>query len=144
MILITNIAFFPSPENKGWVLAYDLAFRWDLLASFNQTRLDFGGLKGLYAGFNATIGAHFQGFEHGFLRTVAVPSAGGGKGGFVYLTGWEGGVLDATNSPVWFEDATFAVVEETAGGRRIITEWREASNIPYSRPLPTPSDWSCA
>lgn len=113
-----------------------------MLASFNQTRYDFAGFKALYTSFNTTLGQNFQDFQHGFIKTLGVPNSDGGKGGFVYLSGWEGGVT-ALGTEVWFEDATFAVVEETADGGRKIVEFREASNIPNTAPLPPSQDWQC-
>lgn len=139
----TGTGFFPYPANGAWDTAYDAAFSRDVLASFNQTRFDFDGFKALYTSFNTTIGQTFKDFQHGFLKTLGVPSSSGDKGGFVYLSGWEGG-LTALDTEAWFEDATFAVVEETADGGRTITEFREASNIPNTTPLPPSQDWGCA
>lgn len=139
----TGTGFFPYPANGAWDTAYDAAFSRDVLASFNQTRFDFDGFKALYTSFNTTIGQTFKDFQHGFLKTLGVPSSSGDKGGFVYLSGWEGG-LTALDTEAWFEDATFAVVEETADGGRTITEFREASNIPNTAPLPPSQDWGCA
>ncbi|KAL9080424.1 MAG: hypothetical protein Q9157_000809 [Trypethelium eluteriae] len=134
--------FFPYPANGAWDVAYDAVFSKTLLASFNQSRFDFDGFKTLYKSFNASIGASFKEFDHGFLTTVGVPNSCGDKGGFVYATGWEGGTT-LLGTDLWFTDAVFVVVEDL-GGERQIAEFRESSNIPFSENLPATQDWTCA
>lgn len=68
---------------------------------------------------------------HGFLTTVAVPNTAN-TGGFVYVTGWQGGLLGGDESkPVNVTDAAFAVVAEGADCERTIVEWRESSNLGF-------------
>ncbi|KAI9652623.1 MAG: hypothetical protein M1821_008342 [Bathelium mastoideum] len=133
--------FFPYPANGAWDVAFDVAFSETVLASFNQSHLDFDGFKALYRSFNTTIGATFVEFDHGFMTTVGVPNLNGDKGGFMYATGWEGGKT-LTGMDVWFADAAFAVVQEIDGERKIV-EFRESSNIPSSDGVPSIQDWTC-
>ncbi|RYP30513.1 hypothetical protein DL767_006190 [Monosporascus sp. MG133] len=134
---------FPFPANGAWDVAYDAAFSGDVLASWNETKFDFDGFKALYTSFNETIGRNFVDFRHAFIKTLGVPgSSGGGGDGFVCLMGWEGG-LTAPGTELYAEDAAFAVIEETPEGGRVITEFREASNMMNSAPTPEPQDWTC-
>jgi hypothetical protein len=145
--LLSNIpmieGFFPYPANGDWPTAFDTAFSTDVLASFNQSRFDFDGFKDQYKAFNQTIGLAFKTFDHGFLTVVGVPNSNGDKGGFVYVTGWEGGEV-VTGQTVWYEDATFAVVKDVGNGVRKIIEFRESSNIPNSAPLVPQQNWTCS
>jgi hypothetical protein len=43
---------------------------------------------------------------------------------------------------LYFTDATFAVVKEVRGKRKIV-EFYESSNIPNTARLPEPNPWSC-
>ncbi|RYP53999.1 hypothetical protein DL768_001149 [Monosporascus sp. mg162] len=135
-------SFFPFPANGAWDVAYDAAFSRDVLASWNETKFDFDGFKALYTSFNETIGRNFIDFRHAFIKTLGVPNSSGGRGGFAYLTGWEGG-LTALGTELYAEDAAFAVVEETPEGKRVITEFREASNMMNTAPVPKSQDWTC-
>ncbi|OTA65326.1 hypothetical protein K449DRAFT_403918 [Hypoxylon sp. EC38] len=81
--------FFPYKD--GWETAYDAAFSTDLKASFNATSYTFDTFKQLYSAIYGSLTKTYQGtFDHGFLTVVGVPNAND-IGGFVTLTGWEGG-----------------------------------------------------
>ncbi|RYO98375.1 hypothetical protein DL764_007102 [Monosporascus ibericus] len=100
------MGFFPFPANGAWDVAYHAAFSRGVLVSRNETKFDFDGFKALYTSFNETIGRNFIDFWHAFIKALGVPSLRVRGGGFVYLTGWEGG-LTALGTELYAEDAAF-------------------------------------
>ncbi|KAF2871169.1 hypothetical protein BDV95DRAFT_494982 [Massariosphaeria phaeospora] len=135
--------FFPFPANGAWDEVYANAFSKDVIASFNDTRFNYDGWLELYHNFNVSLGRNFEPFKHGFISTTAIPNMNGDKGGFGYLIGWEGGLHTALKRDLWFTDASFIVVKEVNGQRKIV-EMRESANIPNSAPLPEQDPWTCA
>ena len=135
--------FFPYPANGPWDLVFANAFSKDLKATFNDTHYNYDGWMSLYKSFNVTLGANFAPFRHGFISSVAVPNDNGDKGGFAYILGWEGGNHTALKRDLYFTDASFAVIREVDGKRKIV-EFRESANIPNTAPLPTPNEWECS
>jgi hypothetical protein len=134
--------FFPHPTNTAWDTAYDEVFSPDVRASFNGTKFDFQGFKSLYHVFNQSLALHFgKAFSHETVDVVAVPNQHD-KGGFVYITGREGGKT-VIGTDVWLSDAAFAEVIEI-DGKRVIIEMRESSNLPYVGPLPGVKNWTCS
>ena len=112
------------------------------MASFNSTPYNYASWLEFYHNVNETLGKSFSPFRHGFLSAVGVPNSNGDKGGFVYLTGWEGGYLVPAKKELTWTDGVFAVVKDCAGQRRVV-EWRESSNIPNTAKMPTPVVWKC-
>ena len=121
-------AFFPYEE--GWGTAYDKAFSPNVFATFNHTHFDFTTLKQAYSSFVPLLHTGFAGtFSHGFISAVGVPNAVD-RGGFVTLTGWEGGFLRGDPERLYnVTDAAFIVVEEGDDCERKIIEFRETSNL---------------
>ncbi|KAI0900654.1 hypothetical protein F4806DRAFT_491545 [Annulohypoxylon nitens] len=120
--------FFPYQD--GWESAYDAAFSTDLKASFNATAHTFDTFKQLYSAVYTSLTKTYQGtFDHGFLTVIGVPNAGD-IGGFVTLTGWEGGFVGGAGGRfVNTTDAAYAVVAQTEDCGRKIVEFRESSNL---------------
>ncbi|KAI0381676.1 hypothetical protein F5Y04DRAFT_65714 [Hypomontagnella monticulosa] len=121
-------AFFPYRE--GWEAAYDTAFSSDLKASFNTTAYTFETFKALYGAIYVSLIRTYQGtFDHGFLTVVGVPNAND-IGGFVTMTGWEGGYVGGSGGRfVNTTDAAYAVIAQTEDCGRKIVEFRETSNL---------------
>lgn len=134
--------FYPFPANTHWESGHARAFSKSLLFTFNDTHYDFDGSLRLYKAFNATLGKAFAPFKHGFINTLGIPDADGGKGGFVYMIGWAGGFQTRAKRDLWFTNAAFARVKVEDGQRKIV-EFRESSNIPNSAPVPEPVEWTC-
>ncbi|KAI1381129.1 hypothetical protein F4677DRAFT_460373 [Hypoxylon crocopeplum] len=120
--------FFPYQE--GWETAYDAAFSKDLKASFNATAFTFDTFKALYGGVYSALTTTYQGtFVHGFLTVVGVPNAND-LGGFVTLTGWEGGYVGGNGGRhVNTTDGSYVVISQAADCSRKIVEFRESSNL---------------
>ncbi|KAI1417875.1 hypothetical protein F5Y13DRAFT_199020 [Hypoxylon sp. FL1857] len=120
--------FFPYQD--GWEAAYDAAFSKDLKASFNATTYTFDTFKQLYSAIYSSLTRTYQStFNHGFLTVVGVPNAHD-TGGFVTLTGWEGGYVGGAGGRfVNTTDAAYAVVAQTDDCGRKIVEFRESSNL---------------
>jgi hypothetical protein len=134
-------AFFPHPNNTSWDTHYTSTFHPSLLASFNSTPFSYTSLLTFYHSVNTTLSLAFSPFRHGFTSVVAVPNSND-KGGFVYMTGWEGGFSVAAKRELSWTDGAFAVVRDVKG-RRWVSEWRESANIPNSAPVPRPVVWGC-
>ncbi|KAI0424105.1 hypothetical protein F5Y09DRAFT_353839 [Xylaria sp. FL1042] len=111
-------AFFPFQD--GWQDAFDVAFSPDVHATF----------KTAYEGFHQLLNGGFDGtFEHGFLSAIGVPNAVD-NGGFVTVTGWEGGHIGGAVGPLLnTTDAAFIIIEETENCEGKIVEFREISNL---------------
>ncbi|KAF2734322.1 hypothetical protein EJ04DRAFT_437232, partial [Polyplosphaeria fusca] len=136
--------FFPYPANGAWDKAFADTFSPDLKATFNDTHYSYDGWLALYHNFNVTLGQSFgDSFKHGVTNALAVPDPSGGRGGFVYLIGWEGGFHTLLKRDLYFTDAAFAVVREYQGKRKVV-EFRESSNIPNTSPMPPPNEWTCS
>ncbi|OTA97238.1 hypothetical protein M434DRAFT_27074 [Hypoxylon sp. CO27-5] len=120
--------FFPYKD--GWETAYDAAFSTDLKASFNATSYTFDTFKQLYSAIYGSLTKTYQGtFDHGFLTVVGVPNAND-IGGFVTLTGWEGGYVGGAGGRlVNTTDAAYAMIAQTEDCGRKIVEFRESSNL---------------
>ena len=141
-----TLGFFPYPANGAWDIAFDKVFSPKLQASFNGTKFDAAGWKKWYHSVNKTIGTSFELFEHGFSNVVAVPNSVTDKGGFVAVTGWQGGRIrgmPASAPGLNFTDAAFAVVQITSAGRKIV-EFREMSNIPNTAQIVGAKNWTCS
>jgi hypothetical protein len=121
-------AFFPYQE--GWDAAFDVAFAPDLYATFNGTVCNHDTFKAFYGQVYPLLSAGFAGtFDHGFISTVGVPNAGD-RGGFVTLTGWEGGFIGGDyDKPLYATDTAFMVVREEDDCSLKIVEMRESSNL---------------
>ncbi|XXG97947.1 hypothetical protein Hte_004263 [Hypoxylon texense] len=75
-------------------VAYDEAFGPDSKASFNATSYTFDTFKALYSVIYISLTTTYRDtFDHGFLTVVGAPNASD-RGGFVALTGWEGGCVN--------------------------------------------------
>ncbi|KAL6706282.1 hypothetical protein ACN47E_005572 [Coniothyrium glycines] len=135
-------SFYPFPANTDWETGHRNSFSQSLLFTFNNTHYDFPGSLRLYKSFNATLGLAFAPFKHGFINTLGIPDADGGKGGFVYMIGWAGGFQQRAKRDMWFTNAAFARVVVEDGARKI-AEFRESSNIPNSAAIPEPVEWTC-
>jgi hypothetical protein len=159
--LILVAGFFPYPANGSstehsfkydpqliflgaWDKVFADTFSPDLKATFNDTHYNYEGWLKLYHNFNVTLGQSFgDAFKHGAINTLGVPDMNGDKGGFAYMIGWEGGFHTLLKRDLYFTDATFAVVKEI-GGKRKIVEFRESSNIPNTAPMPPANEWTCS
>ncbi|KAI0448425.1 hypothetical protein F5B21DRAFT_510151 [Xylaria acuta] len=121
-------AFFPFQD--GWQEAFDVAFSTDVHATFNATVFTFDTFKTAYENFYQLLNGGFGGtFEHGFLSAIGVPNAAD-NGGFVTVTGWEGGHIGGAGGPLLnTTDAAFIVIAETESCERKIIEFREISNL---------------
>lgn len=63
------------------------------------------------------------------MSVVGVPNAGD-VGGFVYMTGWQGGYILGDESRLLnTTDAAFMVIKQEKNCERKIVEFREASNL---------------
>jgi hypothetical protein len=120
--------FFPYQAN--WETGYDVTYSKDLYATFNGTVCNFETFKGIYKRVYPLLSDGFAGtFKHGFLSVVAVPNAGD-RGGFVTMTGWEGGFMGGDkNRPLNTTDAAFMVIREEEDCSRKVIEMREISNL---------------
>ena len=139
----THPGFYPFPANTHWPEGHATAFSKDVKFTFNDTHYDYEGSRRLYTSFNATLGRAFAPFQHGFINTLGIPNANGDKGGFVYMIGWAGGFQTRAKKVLYFTNASFAVIKEEKGKRKIV-EFRESSNIPNTATLPEPVDWGCS
>ncbi|KAI0502833.1 hypothetical protein F5B22DRAFT_44290 [Xylaria bambusicola] len=121
-------AFFPFQD--GWQDAYDIAFSPDVYATFNATVFTFDTFKAAYESFYPLLNGGFAGtFEHGFLSAVGVPN-GSDNGGFVTVTGWQGGHIGGVGGPLLnVTDAAYMIITETEDCERKIVEFRESSNL---------------
>ncbi|KAJ3562177.1 hypothetical protein NPX13_g8659 [Xylaria arbuscula] len=121
-------AFFPFQD--GWQDAYDVAFSPDVHATFNATVFTFDTFKAAYESFYPLLSKGFGGtFEHGFLSAIGVPNTAD-NGGFVTVTGWEGGYIGGEGGALLnTTDAAYIVIAETEDCERRIVEFRETSNL---------------
>ncbi|KZV84938.1 hypothetical protein EXIGLDRAFT_841844 [Exidia glandulosa HHB12029] len=118
--------FFPAPGNDGWASAFDIAFAKNVSATFNDGTYTFDQFKAYFSAIKANLEAKYQNFEHSFTSLVAVSAQGGNTGGYVVVTGFEGGLVSGT--PVYGTDAAYAVVREINGQLKIV-EWHEITNL---------------
>ncbi|RYO97830.1 hypothetical protein DL765_011041 [Monosporascus sp. GIB2] len=131
--------FFTFPANGTWGVAYGAAFSRDVLASSNETKFDFDGFKALCTSFNETVGGNFVDFRHAFIKTLGVPSSSGDRCGFVCLTGWEGRAHYPRHRALRPRRRLRRRRGDAPRGR-VITEFREASNMINTAPVPESQD----
>jgi len=89
---------------------------------------DFAGLKKFFTGVYGAVSTKYE-YLHITPVDSVVLSNPGDKGGLVYMTGREVGLLKTAGSQERVErDAVFAIVKEI-NGTRMFVEWRETTNF---------------
>lgn len=130
VFLTFSAAFYPN--HTGWDTKYDEIFDKSLKATLGapgstapETVFTFDTWKQLYAGVFKKVSA-LKSLTVEVQDIVAYPFAGN-KGGYVYVTGRQSGTHKDGKFAGVARDASFFVVHEI-GGKRKIVEQRESSN----------------